>query len=109
MQELTLNIQGMSCVNCARSIEKNLETLDRVISVNINFSNNLAYIQYDPAEIQPADLINAVNKTGYTAELEIPDNLSQLNLDISGISKIGYQAKSKSDLNLLSTEKKRAV
>ena len=64
-QHLELEIGGMTCAACAQRIEKKLNKLDGV-SATVNYATEKASITGD-AEVQ--DLIAAVEKTGYTAQL----------------------------------------
>ncbi|MFC4722730.1 heavy-metal-associated domain-containing protein [Geojedonia litorea] len=58
-------IEGMSCaIGCAKTIEKKLAKLDGVKSVKVDFSKELAMVEYDQAKITPATLTATVSKAG---------------------------------------------
>lgn len=72
----TLPVTGMSCANCAASIERNLKKLPGVKEANVNFASEHAAISFDPDKIQMRDLIEKIQDVGYgvaktTAELPI--------------------------------------
>ncbi|MCB5179831.1 heavy metal translocating P-type ATPase [Streptomyces antimicrobicus] len=60
-----LSIGGMTCASCAARIEKKLNRMDGV-SATVNFATEKAKISYG-GDVQVADLIATVVKTGYTA------------------------------------------
>ncbi|MFD5254617.1 heavy metal translocating P-type ATPase [Streptomyces bobili] len=63
--EVELSIGGMTCASCAARIEKKLNRIDGV-TATVNYATEKAKISY-PDGIGVADLITAVEKTGYTA------------------------------------------
>src|SRR6056297_168354 len=62
-----LSLSGMSCNNCALSIEDTIKNLDGVNKVQVNFSSEKAYVEYNPELINPDKIIEEVNKTRYSA------------------------------------------
>lgn len=63
-----LKISGMSCAACAARIEKKLNTLDGVLSANINLATERASVCYEPGKVGVGDFIAAVERLGYQAE-----------------------------------------
>jgi Cu+-exporting ATPase len=63
---LELQIGGMTCAACAARVEKKLNKLDGV-DANVNYATELATVVYDPAEVELAGLVHAVEAAGYTA------------------------------------------
>src|SRR5690625_1773052 len=61
----TLQVRGMTCTNCAASVEKGINKLPGVNEATVNFALEQLTVQYDPAEISLADLKKEVNKIGY--------------------------------------------
>ncbi|MBE3577812.1 MAG: copper-translocating P-type ATPase [Limnochordales bacterium] len=64
-QRVILDIAGMSCASCAGRIEEALRSVPGVSSANVNFALEKAAVEFDPAAIQIADLVKAVEETGY--------------------------------------------
>jgi Cu+-exporting ATPase len=62
---LDLPLVGMTCANCANTIERNLNKVDGVIETNVNFASERATVTYAPGVADRADLIAAVRKAGY--------------------------------------------
>lgn len=67
MTSLTLSVGGMTCASCAARIEKKLNRIDGV-RASVNFATGQAAVEY-PDTVGPADLVAAVESTGYTATL----------------------------------------
>ncbi|MFD9336720.1 heavy metal translocating P-type ATPase [Streptomyces sp. NPDC060028] len=65
-----LSIGGMTCASCAARIEKKLNRMDGV-SATVNYATEKAKISYG-GDVEVADLIATVVKTGYTAEAPPP-------------------------------------
>jgi Cu+-exporting ATPase len=63
-----LAVGGMTCASCAARVEKKLNRLDGV-RASVNYATEQASVHYDPALVGPAELIAAVEATGYTARL----------------------------------------
>ncbi|MBZ8177209.1 cadmium-translocating P-type ATPase [Corynebacterium sp. 3HC-13] len=64
----------MTCTSCSARVERKLNKLDGV-SATVNFATESADIDYDPALVQPEQLIAVVEKTGYGAFLPVaPDH-----------------------------------
>ncbi|MFF2791917.1 heavy metal translocating P-type ATPase [Streptomyces sp. NPDC058049] len=61
-----LSIGGMTCASCAARIEKKLNRMDGV-EASVNYATEKARVSYS-GDVQVADLIATVVKTGYTAE-----------------------------------------
>ncbi len=69
MEKITLNISGMHCASCASNIEGALKRLPGVFSAWVNFATEKAYLEFEPQKLKLADLITAVEKSGYQASL----------------------------------------
>ncbi|MEU6209906.1 heavy metal translocating P-type ATPase [Streptomyces sp. NPDC047023] len=65
-----LSIGGMTCASCAARIEKKLNRMDGV-EATVNYATEKAHVSY-AGDVQVADLIATVVKTGYTAEEPAP-------------------------------------
>ena len=63
------NISGMHCASCAGIIERSLKKVSGVKEANVNFAAEKARVLYDYALVTTEQLINAVKKAGYKADL----------------------------------------
>jgi Cu+-exporting ATPase len=66
-----LPIEGMTCASCANRVERTLNQLDGV-HASVNFALECAAVDYDPAAVAPAQLLEAVEAVGYRATLPTP-------------------------------------
>ncbi|PTR31249.1 Cu+-exporting ATPase [Rhodococcus sp. OK519] len=60
-----LDVGGMTCASCAARIERKLGKIDGV-SATVNYATEQAHVEY-PAGLPVQDLIDVVEKTGYSA------------------------------------------
>ncbi|MGH2369415.1 MAG: heavy metal translocating P-type ATPase, partial [Chloroflexota bacterium] len=62
---LELPLVGMSCANCAQTIERRLNKVDGVVKATVNFASEKATVQYAPGAVTRAELVAAVRQAGY--------------------------------------------
>ena len=55
----------MTCAACAVSVESMLKSVPGVADAGVNFANQSAWVQYDPAKVSPEMLQNSVRGIGY--------------------------------------------
>lgn len=67
MATVTLNIDGMTCGGCVKSVTKVLNDLDGVRSATVSLENKNAQVEFDEGKIQIAQLVEAVEDAGYDA------------------------------------------
>lgn len=73
-KEVTLPITGMTCANCALTIERNLNKVEGV-EARVNLANERAKVIFDPEIVKSGDLLALVKELGYgvaTASVELP-------------------------------------
>lgn len=66
---LDLPITGMTCASCAGRVERALRRVPGVKNATVNLANERAHVEV-LEQIDPANLIAAVDKAGYGASLE---------------------------------------
>jgi Cu+-exporting ATPase len=66
---LNLSLTGMHCASCAMLIERSLTTVSGVKQASVNFAAEKASVLFDDQAASTADLIAAVKKAGYGAEI----------------------------------------
>ncbi len=67
--ERDLNIGGMTCANCAATIEKGLRNRPGVLTASVNLATEKAHVRYLPGAVRSADLLETVRELGYSAGL----------------------------------------
>ena len=60
----TLKIEGMSCGHCVGAVRRALEEIEGVAVQAVEIGT--AQISYDPEEVDPTRLVEAVEEAGYT-------------------------------------------
>jgi P-type Cu+ transporter len=68
---LELPIEGMTCASCAGRVEQSLNRLDGV-EATVNFATERATVEFDPGQVEPEQLLGAVERVGYSAALPAP-------------------------------------
>lgn len=63
--KLELPITGMTCANCANTIERRLKKTDGVVDASVNFAAEKASVEYVVGITDRAQLVAAVRKAGY--------------------------------------------
>jgi P-type Cu+ transporter len=67
MAEVELAIGGMTCASCAARVEKKLNRMEGVVAT-VNYATEKARVTFADG-VSPDDLVAAVARTGYTADL----------------------------------------
>jgi len=70
IEKVTMRVDNMTCSSCAISIEKILDTLEGVVSANVNFAVEKVTIEYDKNQLRLVDIQNKVSEIGYEIKLE---------------------------------------
>jgi Cu+-exporting ATPase len=61
-----LPVTGMTCANCAATIERTLnKKVPGVLSASVNLATEKATVEYIPGRVTRADLVAAIQKAGY--------------------------------------------
>jgi Cu+-exporting ATPase len=74
-QTVTLPITGMSCANCAATIERSLKKVSGVTEAAVNFATEQARLRFDDQQVSLANLIESVRKAGFdvtAAHIDLP-------------------------------------
>ncbi|MEJ5369000.1 MAG: heavy metal translocating P-type ATPase [Bryobacteraceae bacterium] len=69
---ITIPVRGMTCAACQAHVQKSLASVPGVESANVNLLLHSATVVYDPLAVSPAELVEAVNDSGYESELPPP-------------------------------------
>ncbi|MGG7060793.1 cation transporter, partial [Clostridium tertium] len=68
---------GMTCASCAKAIERVVDKLDGIDSINVNIATEKATINYDSSKLKLTQIRNAIEKAGYKvlekSESKIPN------------------------------------
>lgn len=62
---LNLAVHGMTCGNCARSVERKLSGTPGVTKVTVELDKASATVEYDVKVVKPEVIANAVRQLGY--------------------------------------------
>ena len=91
-QHIELPIVGMTCAACSARLEKNLNKLPGVKAA-VNLASEKARIEFDPALNSPAELVQTIQKTGFS----IPDQ--EVVLELEGMTCAACAARIEKVLN----------
>ena len=72
---VTIPLTGMSCANCAATIERRLGKLPGVHRAAVNFAAERAEVAYDPQQVAVPELVARIRESGFgvaAARVEMP-------------------------------------
>ncbi len=74
-KEIALPVMGMTCANCALTIERSLGKAEGVTQARVNLASEKAIVTYDPGLVRGEVLVSSIRDAGYdvaTAKVELP-------------------------------------
>ncbi|ATD65068.1 heavy-metal-associated domain-containing protein [Neisseria weixii] len=69
MESITLNVEGMTCGGCVKSVTRILENTDGVAKAEVSLENKSAVIEFDATKTNVDALIEAIEDGGFDASL----------------------------------------
>ena len=66
--ETTINVGGMHCDMCVKSIEKGVNQLDGIEFVKASLNDSTATVKYDAAKTDLVQIEKAIEKRGYSVK-----------------------------------------
>ncbi len=74
-RELTVPVTGMTCANCAATIERTLKKTEGVLDASVNYASERATVRFKPTEVREDRFVERIEGAGYgvaTQRMEIP-------------------------------------
>jgi copper chaperone len=65
--KIEMQVGGMTCPGCVRSIEKKLSGINGVEYAHVNLGAGVATVEFDDARTDPEALLAAVEQIGFAA------------------------------------------
>ena len=65
MKKKSLKIDGMTCLACAKRVEKFVKKLDGVVNANVNFATETLNVEFDNNKLNNETIEEAIIKSGY--------------------------------------------
>lgn len=62
-----INIEGMTCDGCVKSVDSALTQLDGVQSVEVDLEGNKASVTYDSSAVAVDAIVEAIEESGFDA------------------------------------------
>lgn len=82
--QITIFVEGMTCVACARKIESALLNCSGVTFAVVNLSEHKATVHFNPQETNPDNLKNAIISVGYSV-LESSESSTKVTYESQGV------------------------
>jgi P-type Cu+ transporter len=86
-KKTVIPVKGMTCVNCATAIQKDISKLVGVKSANVNYANEKAVVEFDPAAVGLGKFIESINDLGYKAVTDTA-TIPIIDLDVSRVHEL---------------------
>ncbi|MBE2232791.1 MAG: copper-translocating P-type ATPase [Anaerolinea sp.] len=77
---LTLPIAGMTCANCAMTIERTLKRMDGVLEATASYASESAQVRYLPTVVTRGEMARRIEEIGYKV-IEPPAGAAELDED----------------------------
>ena len=68
--EVTIGVYGMTCGHCQKRVADAISSLEGVESVEVDLESERATVSFDPQKISLDDIKGAIQKAGYSTEIE---------------------------------------
>lgn len=68
MEQVTINVQGMSCGHCVNSIEGNVGELKGVNSVKVHLDEGKVDVTFDSNVVSLKEITDVIEDQGYDVE-----------------------------------------
>jgi copper chaperone len=65
MKNISLNVQGMSCINCVNSINRGLGEVEGIEKVDVNLEQKLVTVSFDENKTNIETVKEAILDLGY--------------------------------------------
>lgn len=91
VKSITLPVTGMTCANCAATIERQVRKLPGIEVANVNLASEKLSVTFDPALLDEQGIISRVQKVGYgiaTGKTELPITGLRDNSDAVSLEKL---------------------
>lgn len=62
-------VEGMTCGGCETGVKLAVKKLDGVTSADASYEEGTATVTYDPGKVTPDEIVAAIEKLGYEAEV----------------------------------------
>ena len=64
-EKIALQVEGMTCINCAKTIEKVLQPREGIYNATVNFAMENVLVEYNPEQISLPAIKKAIRDAGY--------------------------------------------
>ena len=71
-QTIAIDVTGMMCAGCVRSVEQALTNSAGVIAATVNLATEVATVQYIPETVTPIALANQLTEAGFPSQPRLP-------------------------------------
>jgi Cu+-exporting ATPase len=71
---LNIPVHGMTCAACQARVQRALQQVPGVESATVNLMMANAAVRYDPVAVEPQQLVDVINATGYEAALPVAES-----------------------------------
>ena len=68
MENVTLNVSGMSCGHCVKAVESSVGALNGVNEVNVNLEAGTVAVQFDGNAVNVYKIKETIEDQGYDVE-----------------------------------------
>ena len=68
LETVSIPVHGMTCGNCARSVERKLFASPGVSNARVDLAGGTATVEFDADRTKLPDLRRAIEQLGYTVE-----------------------------------------
>ncbi|UCC26774.1 MAG: cadmium-translocating P-type ATPase [Gemmatimonadales bacterium] len=69
-REITLPVTGMTCANCATTVERTLRNTPGVEAATVNYANERATVTYDTSQVDADALAERIRDAGYDVPVQ---------------------------------------
>jgi len=66
-EQLTLNVEGMTCGHCVMHVTSALKKVKGVINADVDLNKKTAVVTYEPGAVTREQMVKAVVEAGYKA------------------------------------------
>lgn len=68
LELITLDVSGMKCAGCVRTVEQQLQQVPGVVSVAVNLVTEVALVECEPQTVDPEAIAQKLTETGFPTQ-----------------------------------------